>query len=133
MAQSDSCAALAGLQPLLHFAVHGFEGPEGGSLQLAGDAGRLGAREIAGLRLQPGARVVLSSCEAGAPGPRGVAFSFARAGAGAVVAAQGKLPDAAAARWSERFYAALGRGLSFAQANREAMLADRAARFVVVK
>ncbi|HEX9578713.1 MAG TPA: CHAT domain-containing protein, partial [Myxococcales bacterium] len=114
-------------QPLLHFAVHGLEG---GFLQLAGDGGRLAAREVAQMRLLPGARVVLSACHAGMPGPRGLAWAFARAGASAVAAARDEVDDAAAARWSTRFYAALGRGLSFVRANREAA---SEARFVVVK
>jgi CHAT domain-containing protein len=121
---------LAAQYPLVHFAVHGFEGE---SLQLAGEGGRLSAREIAHARLQPQARVVLSACEAGAPGPRGLGWAFARAGAAAVAAARGKVDDAAAARWSDRFYSALGRGLTFAQAAREAGKEDRAARFIVVK
>jgi len=121
---------LSARHPLLHFAVHGFEG---GFLQLAGEGGRLAARDVAQARLRPGTRVVLSACESGTPGPGGVAWAFARAGATAVVAAVDKVDDAAAAHWSERFYAALGRGLSFARAAREAAEEDRAARFIVVK
>jgi CHAT domain-containing protein len=82
------------------------------------------------MRLSPGTRVVLSACHAGAPGPRGLAFAFARAGAVAIAAARGEVDDAAAARWSEKFYAALGRGLSFVRANREA---QSEAPFLVVK
>ncbi len=121
---------LSAQYPLVHFAVHGYRGE---SLQLAGEGGRLPAREIAHARLQPQTRVVLSACEAGAPGPGGVAWAFARAGAVAVAAAQGKVEDAAAARWSDRFYSALGRGLTFAQSAREAAKEDRAARYIVVK
>ena len=121
---------LAGRYPLVHFAVHGYAGE---SLQLAGEGGRLPAREIARARMQPRARVVLSACEAGAPGPGGVAWAFARAGAAAIAAARDQVDDAAAARWSDRFYAALGRGLDFAQAAREAGSGDRAARYIVVK
>lgn len=117
---------LAAGAPLLHFAAHGFGGA---FLQLAGEDGRLASREIAQARLLPGARVVLSSCEAGAPGPRGVAWAFAKAGAAAVVAPLDKVDDAAAARWSRQFYAALARGATFTQAAVE----SRAARFVVVK
>ena len=87
-------------------------------------------REVAQLRLQPGARVVLSACRAGAPAPRGLAFAFARAGAAVVAAARDDVDDAAAARWSEKFYGALGRGLSFVRANRAA---QDEARFLVVK
>lgn len=115
---------------LLHFAVHGFEGR---ALQLAGEGGRLAARDIAQAHLKAGARVVLSSCAAGTPGPGGVAWAFARAGALAIAAARGEVDDAAAARWSERFYAALGAGQPFARAAREAGQEDRAARFIVVK
>lgn len=119
--------------PLVHFAVHGFEGPEGGALQLAGAAGRLPASELAALRLQPGARVVLAACDAASPGPRGLLFAFARAGAVAVVAARGRVDDAAAARWARGFYAALARGRSFAQANHDAATDPRGAQFVVMK
>jgi tetratricopeptide (TPR) repeat protein len=119
---------LAAQEPFLHFAVHGF----GGSfLQLAGDGGRLAAREIAQAHLLPRARVVLSSCEAGAPGARSLSWAFARAGAAAIAAPRGAIDDALAARWSEKFYAALGRGGTFAQAARQARLDG--ARFVVVK
>src|SRR5262249_52766134 len=93
---------LASGEPLLHFAVHGFGGA---FLQLAGESGRLASREIAHARLPPGARVVLSACEAGAPGPRGVAWAFARAGAFAVAAPAAAVADADAARWSQKFYA----------------------------
>ena len=68
-----------------------------------------------------------------APGPRGVAWAFARAGASVIAAAQGRIDDAAAARWSERFYAALGNGRSFSQAAGEAEKDSPAARFIVVK
>src|SRR6185503_11654181 len=74
---------LAADEPFVHFAVHGFGGA---FLQLAGEGGRLAARDIAQAKLQPGARVVLSACEAGAPGPRGVAWAFARAGAAEIAA-----------------------------------------------
>ena len=121
---------LSAAQPLLHFAVHGFDGAAGGFLQLAGPQGRFGAHEISGLRLQPHARVVLSACEAAAPGPRGVAWAFARAGALEIAAAQGKVDDAAAARWSAKFYAALGRGLNFVRAAHEA---SPEANFTVLK
>ena len=47
--------------------------------------------------------------------------------------AREKVDDAAAAGWSERFYAALGRGLPFARAAREAGEGDRSPRFIVVK
>ena len=113
-------------QPLLHFAAHGFGGA---FLQLAGENGRLTARDVALAHVAPGARVVLSSCEAGAPGPRGIAWAFAKAGASAIAAPREAVDDAAAARWSQQFYAALGRGLGFTQAAAEA----RAARFIVVK
>ena len=134
-ATPDAVLSRAASEPLLHFAVHGFDGPEGGSLQLAGAAGRLGAREISAQRLRPGARVVLSSCEAAAtPGPRGVMFAFARAGATAIVAARDRVDDAAAARWAQAFYASLARGRDFAQANHDAALLDpRGAAFVVMK
>lgn len=129
-ATPEEALRLAPGSALLHFAVHGFEGRV---LQLAGEGGRLAAREIAQAHLQPDARVVLSSCEAGTPGPGGVAWAFARAGAVAIAAARGNVDDAAAARWSERFYQALGAGQSFARAAREAGQEDRAARFIVVK
>jgi hypothetical protein len=41
---------LSAQYPLVHFAVHGFEGE---SLQLAGEGGRLSAREIARAHLRP--------------------------------------------------------------------------------
>ncbi len=108
--------------------MHGFGGA---FLQLAGEGGRLAARDIARAHLAPQARVVLSACEAGAPGPRGVAWAFARAGAAVVAAPRGEIDDSAAARWSGKFYATLGRGKTFAQAAREARLDGP--RFVVVK
>jgi CHAT domain-containing protein len=74
--------------------------------------------------------VVLSACRAGALGPRGLAWAFARAGARAVAAARDDVDDLAAARWSEKFYPALAHGLSFTRANREAR---SEARFVVLK
>ena len=129
-ATPEEALRLAPGAALLHFAVHGFEGR---ILQLAGEGGRLAARDIAQAHLQPDARVVLSSCEAGTPGPGGVAWAFARAGAVAVAAARGEVGDAAAARWSERFFQALGAGQPFARAAREAGQEDRAARFIVVK
>ncbi len=133
-ATPEAVLARAAREPLLHFAVHGFDGPEGGSLLLAGAAGRLGSREISALRLRPGARVVLSACESAAPGPRGLLFAFARAGATAVVAARDRVDDDAAARWADAFYAALARGRSFAQANHDASALDaRGARFIVMK
>jgi hypothetical protein len=133
-ATPDAVLLRASQHPLLHFAVHGFDGKEGGSLQLAGTAGRLSAREISTLRLRPGARVVLSACEAAAPGPRGLQFAFARAGATAVVAARDRVDDAAAGRWARAFYASLARGRDFAQANHDAALLDpRGASFVVMK
>jgi CHAT domain-containing protein len=118
---------LSSVQPLLHFAVHGFER---GFLQLAGPEGRFGAHEMAALRLQPHARVVLSACESAEPGPRGLAWALARAGAAEIAAAAGKVDDAAAARWSVKFYAALGRGQPFVRAAWEA---SSEARFIVVK
>ena len=128
-ATPEMALRLAPGEDLLHFAVHGFEA---GFLQLAGEGGRLAARDIADLKLAR-ARVVLSACESAAPGPRGVAWAFARAGASAIAAAQGKIDDAAAARWSERFYAALGNGRTFSQAAREAEKDSPTARFIVVK
>ncbi|MCA1826021.1 MAG: CHAT domain-containing protein [Myxococcales bacterium] len=128
-ATPDMALRLAPRQDLLHFAVHGFEG---GFLQLAGEGGRLAARDVAETKL-PGARVVLSACESAAPGPRGISWAFARAGASVIAAAEGKIDDAAAARWSERFYAALGNGLTFSQAAREAEKDSPTARFIVVK
>ena len=62
-----------------------------------------------------------------------MAWAFVRAGASAVVAARGRIDDAAAARWSERFYGALAHGTDFPEAAREASQEDRAARFIVVK
>ena len=132
-ATPEAVLAQAPAASLLHFAVHGFDGDEGGSLTLSGPAGRLSGREIERLRLRRGARVVLSACEAAAPGPRGLPWAFARAGAVAVAAARGRVDDAAAARWAEVFYPALARGESFAQANREAVSDPRAAWFVVMK
>lgn len=126
-ATPDEALRLAPGRDLLHFAVHGF-----GFLQLAGEGGRLSARDIAQAKL-PHARVVLSSCESDAPGPRGVAWAFARAGAAEIAAARGDVDDAAAARWSQAFYAALARGAPFAQAAREAEKDGSAARFVVLK
>lgn len=118
---------------LLHFAVHGFDGPAGGFLLLSGEPGRVGAAEIAQLALRGSPRVVLSACEAASPGPRGLQWAFARAGAVAIAAARDRVDDAAAALWSERFYAALSRGESFARANREALADPRAGWFVVMK
>jgi CHAT domain-containing protein len=127
-ATPEEALRLSEQHPLLHFAVHGFEG---GFLQLAGEGGRLAARDVTHARLAHGTRVVLSACDAGAPGPGGIAWAFARAGATAVAAARGRIDDRAAAGWSERFYAAVAQGKPFS----EAALApeDRAARFIVVK
>ena len=129
-ATPDEALRLAPGFALLHFAVHGFEGKV---LQLAGEGGRLAARDIARAHLQAQARVVLSSCEAGTPGPSGVAWAFARAGAVAIAAARGPIDDAAAARWSERFYTALSAGQPFERAARAANERDRATAFIVVK
>jgi CHAT domain-containing protein len=118
--------------PLAHFAVHGFDSPAGGFLQLAGDDGRLSARDLATIRL-PRSRVVLAACDAAGPAANGLPWAFARAGAVAVVAAQERADDAAAAAWAQRFYAALAQGNGFARANREALLAVPEARFVVTK
>jgi hypothetical protein len=60
-----------------------------------------------------------------------LSWAFAKAGAAVIAAPRGAVDDAAAAQWSSRFYAALGRGTTFAQAAREARLDG--ARFVVVK
>jgi hypothetical protein len=81
---------------------------------------RLAAGAIAGVRAGPGARIVLAACSA-AGAESGLSLAFARAGAAAVVAAQGEVDDAAAARWAALFYPALARGLSPAEANREAL------------
>ena len=64
--------------------------------------------------------MVLSACHS-APGESGLTIAFARAGALEIAAAEGAIDDEAAARWSEAFYPALARGLSFAEANREAL------------
>ena len=123
---------------LVHLAVHGHAGArgEGGYLQLSGQPSRLSVSEIAAARLPAGARVVLAACGAAGAGS-GLAWAFARAGAAGVVAAEGEVDDEAAARWAERFYPALARGLTLAEANREALLAapasERRAWFVVLK
>ena len=111
---------------LVHIAAHGQDegaagANAGGYLQLAGDGGRLTARDFAAAHLREGTRVVLSSCESATPGSGGLAFALARAGATASAAAEGQVDDAAAGAWSEAFYAALVRGASFAQANHEAL------------
>jgi CHAT domain-containing protein len=128
-ATPETALRLAPGHDLLHFAVHGFEG---GFLQLAGEGGRLAARDIAETKLTS-ARVVLSSCESAAPGPRGIAWAFAKAGASVIAAAEGRIDDAAAARWSERFYDALAKGKTFSQAADEAEKETPHARFIVVK
>ena len=123
---------------LVHLAVHGHAGArdEGGYLQLSGQPSRLSVPEIAAARLPAGARVVLAACGA-AGADSGLAWAFARAGAAAVAAAEGEVDDEAAARWAERFYPALARGLSLAEANREALLSappnEKRAWFVVLK
>lgn len=132
-ATPEAVLARAPSASMLHFAVHGFDSAEGGSLALSGPAGRLSGREIQGLALRRSTRVVLSACEAATPGPRGLSWAFAKAGAVAVAAARDRVDDAAAARWAEVFYAALARGASFAEANREAVSDPRAAWFVVMK
>ena len=124
---------------IVHFAVHGFDPEaaqrsEGGFLQLAGEGGRLSAREVARAQLAPGSRVVLSACNAASISPHGLSWAFARAGAVAGAFARDRIDDESAAAWSERFYAALARGRSFVQANREAQQeSDRAPLFAVVK
>jgi CHAT domain-containing protein len=102
--------------------VHGAAGSEeaGGFLLLSGPAPRLTSSEIGKVRLKPGARVVLAACESASPGGR-LPWAFVRAGAGAVLAASGEVDDAAAARWTGSFTAALARGASTARANQEAL------------
>jgi CHAT domain-containing protein len=110
---------------LVHAAVHGAAGTRdgGGHLLLSPGAGgepRLSLEQVGAARLAPGARVVLAACHA-ASAESGLGLAFLRAGAAAVVAAQGEVDDAAAARWAALFYPALARGLSPAEANREAL------------
>ena len=131
-ATPEAVLRAAGRVPLVHFAVHGFDTASGGYLQLAGDAGRLAARDVAGGSF-PGARVVLAACDAAAPGARSLSWAFARAGALAIAAASGRASDAAAASWAERFYAALARGERFAPANHAALLAVPDVLVVVTK
>ena len=135
-AQATPEALLARLPAigLLHAAVHGAAGSRegGGHLLLsagaaggagaagAGDEPRLTSDQIARARLSPGTCVVLASCHA-ASAASGLGLAFLRAGAAVVVAAQGEVDDAAAARWATLFYPALARGLSAAEANREAL------------
>jgi hypothetical protein len=123
---------------LLHASVHGLAASEG-ALQLSGELGRLGAREVGAAQMAKGARVILSSCHA-APAESALAEAFLRAGALEVAAATGAIDDAAAARWAATFYPALARGASFVEANHEALLAEPAgtsgaprAWFVVIK
>ena len=110
---------------LLHAAVHGAAGARagGGHLLLSaaiGEEPRLPVEQIARAHLSPGTRVVLAACHA-ASAESGLGLAFLRAGAAVVVAAQGEVDDAAAARWAALFYPALARGLSPAEANREAL------------
>lgn len=123
---------------LLHAAVHGAEGTQagGGSLQLSGELGRLRSNEIVKARLPAGSRVVLSACHA-APGETGLSIAFARAGALEIASAEGGVDDEAAARWASEFYRRLAQGMTFVEANREAIRAQPAsgprAWFVVSK
>ena len=110
---------------LLHAAVHGAAGARagGGHLLLSaaiGEEPRLPVEQIARAHLSPGTRVVLAACHA-ASAESGLGLAFLRAGAAVVVAAQGEVDDAAAARWAALFYPALARGLSPAEANHQAL------------
>lgn len=131
-ATPEAVLARAAALPLLHFAVHGFDGLEGGFLQLSGDPGRLTAADVTSRKLS-GQRVVLAACETAAFGQRGLAFAFARSGAFGVVAARGRVDDAAAAAWSARFHALLAKGVPMIRAAHEAEADPRAPKFVVLK
>ena len=107
---------LAPSAPWIHFAGHGYyqaEAPHESGLRLA-DRWLL-AGELAGLRL-PAHWVTLSACQTARalvrPGEEwfGLARSLLLAGAGAVVASQWDVEDAAAARLMEAMYLGLARG-----------------------
>lgn len=112
----------AGAVDLLHLACHGrfrADNPAFSFLQL-GD-GPFTLHDAARLRLRAGL-VALSACETGAsrvaPGEevQGLVRAFLLAGAGAVLATQWPVDDAASAALVGRFYRALGAGVAPARA-----------------
>jgi CHAT domain-containing protein len=94
-----------------------------------GEDGFVGADEIAHLRLSADL-VVLSACRTaggvivGGEGIQGLTSALVKAGARAVLATEWQVGDRAAARFTERFYRALAKGETAAQALRSARLAS---------
>jgi CHAT domain-containing protein len=117
----------------LHYAGHGIVGGRSGwdsGLPLAGEA-ILDVSAVIGAPRVPAA-VVLSACDtAGTANARGagmqIATAFLIAGARFVIASQGEVRDADAARVSRALYEAAGNGLEGPELLRAAVLALHAA------
>ena len=94
-----------------------------------GDDGVLTALEVSGLNLYGTELVVLSACETGVgevrtgEGVFGLRRAFVLAGAKNLVMSQWRASDYYTALQMEQFYQAIGRGVSPAEALREAQLA----------
>ena len=112
---------------LLHVATHAEFRPEAPlSTALELSDGELSLLEVLGLRLRPGALVILSACDtgvgpiSGADAVVGLHRAFRVAGAGRVVSSLWRVSDLGAALTMKHLFRALARKLSAAAALREA-------------
>jgi CHAT domain-containing protein/tetratricopeptide (TPR) repeat protein len=118
---------------VLHFAGHGITDARAGSALLlassAGDSGIVDTRDIAALSLPVARTVVLAACStaaararSGREGVDSVARAFLAAGAPSVIATLWPIDDRLAAPMFVRIHRRLARGVSAADAVREAQL-----------
>lgn len=114
---------------VIHIASHSFASPDTKKTYIQLGSTRLRLGQVYGLRLKPGAMVVLSSCQSavGASANPGrevtsLASAFGTAGASTVIASRWKVDDQSTTDFFSFFYRALLNGKSRGQALRQAQL-----------
>ncbi|MBS2038721.1 CHAT domain-containing protein [bacterium] len=127
-ARASELQRLAPQAQVLHLATHSGLSPELNQTYIQLSDGRFSLEQVYGLQLEPGARVVLSSCESGlgqaAPGREvsSLASAFLSSGASSVVATLWRVDDQASLAFFARFYPHLRESGSVSVALRQTRL-----------
>lgn len=127
-AKASELERLAPQAQVLHLATHSGLSPELNQTYIQLSDGRFSLEQVYGLQLEPGARVVLSSCESGLgqaqPGREvsSLASAFLSCGASSVVATLWRVDDNASLAFFEKFYPHLRAGGSVSASLRRTRL-----------